>query len=170
MTATDIIDDFRQGGWHGCIVGPHGTGKSTLLAELGDAAAADGFTVRSVFRNRQGGDPLPGRRDGPVDRQTVWLLDGWCHLPPWTRWRLRRGRRRILGTAHLCGWGLPVRWRTRMSPALFAGLVGELAPDDAMDAADAQGLLRAARGNARTALLALFDAHEKTPPAGRKGS
>lgn len=170
QTADDVVQRFRDAGWHGAVVGPHGSGKSTLLKRLVAEAAADGHSVISVFFNRQ--TPRRERR-AEVSRvvqvmgtpDPVIACDGWSHLPPWERRRLRRAARRsgarLVGLAHLCGWGLPVVYRTRTSPALFASLVDELrVPDDpGVEVADAatHAAWKGARGNVRDALLALYD-------------
>ena len=156
LDAAEVVDRFRRRGWHGAAVGPHGTGKSTLLRTLADAAEAEGHPVWRPFFNRD--TPRSRRAAHPPPGVGVWAIDGWCHLSPLRRRRLRRLARSrgagVLGTAHLCGWGLPVVHRTRATPALLAELCERLAPGVAVDAA---ALLTRTRGNARDALFALYD-------------
>ncbi len=156
VRAEEVVDRFRRNGWRGAAVGPHGTGKSTLLRTLADAAEAEGHAVWRPFINLDSSRADCCLRPPPA--ATVWAIDGWCHLAPPRRWGLRRLARSrgagILGTAHLCGWGLPVMHRTRATPALLAQLNTTLAPGTSIDAA---ALLRSTRGNARDALFALYD-------------
>ena len=156
IAAEEVIDRFRRHGWRGAIVGPHGTGKSTLLRTLADAAEAGGSVMWRPFFNCD--SPRGEHCLAPPPDATVWAIDGWCHLSPPRRWRLRclarsRGAG-VLGTAHLCGWGLPVLHRTRATPALLTQLAESLAPGTSIDAA---ALLRTTRGNARDAFFALYD-------------
>lgn len=168
LTADAVVERFRAAGWHGAVVGPHGSGKSTLLKRL-VAEAATGHRVVELFVNRQ--TPRAQRRaelarvidaidaSGAQTPAAVVACDGWCHLPPWERRRLLRAARRaragVLGLAHLCGWGLPVVYRTRASQALFASLVHELEPR--AEPAAAHAAWSVARGNVRDALFELYD-------------
>ncbi|BAM03166.1 hypothetical protein [Phycisphaera mikurensis] len=156
VSAEEVVQRFRTRGWRGSIVGPHGSGKSTLLRELGDAAAAEGAALWRPFVNRS--TPWRSRRIEPPAASTVWAIDGWCHLPPTRRRRLRRLARArdaaILGTAHACGWGLPVVHRTRSTPAVLAALRAQLG--DAAGGGEAE-LLAASSEGVRGALLALYD-------------
>ena len=152
-----IVNGFRANAWHGCIVGPPDTGKSTLLRAPTDGAEGEGASLWRAFVNRQ--TPLRLRRLHPAAGSTAWSVDGWCHLPPWERARLRRLARRrgasILGTAHLCGWGLPTRWRTRACPRLLHDLVRELDPN--LAPAEVDAAWRATRGRPREALWHLYE-------------
>jgi len=173
-TAAGVVQRFRAAGWHGAVVGPHGSGKSTLLKRLIADAAADGHPVAEVFVNRQTPrrvrraeaarvvEALRGHRADPGTPGVVIACDGWCHLPPWERRRLRRAARAagagVLGLAHLSGWGLPVLYRTRTTPALLASLVEELQPHPHVAAqAGLRAAWSASRGNIRDALFRLYD-------------
>jgi len=163
-----VVERFRAAGWHGAVVGPHGSGKSTLLKRL-VAEAATGHRVVELFVNRQ--TPRAERRaelarvidaigaSGAHTPAAVVACDGWCHLPPWERHRLLRAARRaragVLGLAHLCGWGLPVIYRTRASRALFVSLVHELEPR--AEPAAIHAAWSVAHGNVRHALFELYD-------------
>ncbi len=179
LTAEAVVQRFCAAGWYGAVVGPHGSGKSTLLRHLGAEAASRGRPVYQVFINRQ--TPAPARRaalagvlavlGGSSGRAhqaaPVIACDGWCHLRPWERHRLRRAAAGVgaglLGLAHTCGWGLPVVYRTRTTPALFASLVAELHPRPVADASGAvtHRAWHASRGNLRDALLDLYDQHAR---------
>ena len=169
VTRELVIDRFRAAGWRGAVVGPHGSGKSTLLRALADAAEADGRPVLRVFTNRS----APWRERAAVAAEVCGALptmgegavvcfDGWCHLTPGRRRALKRACGRagagLIGLAHLCGWGLPVVYRTRTNPRLFAELAAELDPAGAAGPDPARALRRS-RGNIRHALLRLYDAH-----------
>lgn len=179
LDAAEVVDRFRRARWRGAVVGPHGSGKSTLLRTLADAAedearaqaqgqGRDGAqAVWRCFVNRQ--TPASQRPKGPPPGAKVWAIDGWCHLSPPRRWALRRAAHRsgagILGTAHLCGWGLPVRHRTRATPELLRDLLAELSPGAAADPA---ALLERTGGDIRAALFLRYDevaGREPGPPA-----
>ncbi|MEE9403369.1 MAG: ATP-binding cassette domain-containing protein [Algisphaera sp.] len=172
----DVVSLFRDAGWHGAIVGPHGSGKSTLLRHLAQVAHAEGHEVQGVFTNRS----MSFRDRAGVVNQTLTQLavvseskgpravvcfDGWCHLTPGQRWRIKRAAVRagagVLGLAHLCGWGLPVIYRTRTTPELLYQLACELHPMTAKQL-DVTRHLGQSRGNLRTALLRLYDDHKET--------
>lgn len=173
LTPQDLVQRFHAARWHGAVVGPHGSGKSTLLRQLAAQARDGGRRVLPLFVNRQ--SPRRTRRAqvagvmselarhpaGPAAQGPVVACDGWCHLPPWERRRLRHGVRAagggVLGLAHLCGWGLPVIYRTRTTPALLATLVDELHPHAGLGAATTQAAWKRSRGNVRAALLSMYD-------------
>lgn len=149
-------------GGRSAIVGPHGSGKTTLMLELGPVLRARGYAVRAL---RLGAERRSLSRaewraltEGLGPRDAI-LLDGAGHLRPWTWIRLRRASRRagiLIVTAHRAHRG-PVALRTATSPELLRELVAEL--DSGSIARAGAELFGAVHGDLRRALRWLFDQH-----------
>lgn len=143
------------------IVGPEGTGKTTLLDELADRLAAPG---RRICRARL----RPGRRHfepgelPPADDSTaLLLLDGAEQLGCLAWWRLKRRSRRwagLLVTSHRPG-RLPTLIECTTSPDLLDELLAGLLPNDHAAASPlAHQFFRETRGNIRVVFRMLYDA------------
>jgi len=154
-------------GGRGAIEGPHGTGKSTLLAALAAALRRDGRLAASL-RVRSPWDAAavlaaiaaagPGR---------MVLVDGWDSLGrPCGLLAILLARARRCGlvvTSHRPS-GLPVVVRCGSAPALLAAIVARL-PDHggAITAADVDEAFHRHAGNLREALFDLYDRFERRP-------
>lgn len=104
-SAAELVDRLRDHGWWGQIVGPHGSGKSALLAALKPAIETAGRqTVLIELHDGQRRLPPDFRRRLDAGRPTVLIVDGYEQLGLWQRQRLRRFCRRgglgLLLTAH----------------------------------------------------------------------
>jgi hypothetical protein len=166
-----MADIERQGAAAG-IEGPHGTGKSTLLAALAAEAAAGGRQA-SVWR-------LDRRRDAWA---VAWALlgtpagglvclDGWEAIGGLGRWTIfflaRRRNANLVITSHR-PTGLPLVIRTAGSLPLLEAIVGRLpSAGGLIDRADLAAACQAQAGNLREALLDLYDRFEAR--ARRQGS
>ena len=161
-----LIERLIQANWYGQIIGPHGTGKSTLLASL--IETFEGFG-REVFRLQlhQGDRRLPISRREPDNwnNRAIVVIDGYEQLGPVSRlWIGRACRRRSCGllvTAHTDA-GLPLVWETRVSAERAWSIVASLLGDEASSLwqADTQRLLAVHDGNLRDTLFALYDLYE----------
>jgi hypothetical protein len=134
------------------IVGPDGSGKTTMLEDLA-GRLADRFRVRLVVRdNEHEISPPP---TSFVSGEVV-LLDGADRLS-WPRWRMLRWQSRraagLIVTSHRDGL-LPALIETGTSVRLLRELVGELT-DQTPD--DLERLFRRHDGNVRDVLRALYD-------------
>jgi len=153
--------------WWGEIVGPHGSGKSALLASLTPQLAAAGrrslhISLHDGQRNlRAFADDL-----STIDRQSVVIVDGYEQLSWLSRWRLKRLCRQkdcgLLVTSHT-PVGLPRLYT--MQPTLetavriVAGLVDlQRGP---IQRADVERLLALRAGNLREVLFDLYDLYEE---------
>jgi len=157
-------------GGRGAVVGPEGSGKTALLAELA-AALGRGMDVTTLRLTRE--QPRPGADElrrlaatGPAD---AVILDGAEQLGPlaWRRARhLTRHAGALVITGHRPG-RLPTLLATETSVELLADLVGGLLP--AEEAARLEPLLPELvarhQGNLRTALLELYDRWSRRPQA-----
>jgi len=146
------------------IVGPHGTGKSTLLVALERMLAASGRSA-GLFRVRR-------RRDGLLVLPAVWraaagstlCIDSWERLGRLERGaaRLVAGIRgcRLLVTSHRTGWP-PTLVDTSGSLAVLTAVVGRLPDHGGLLTHEdlAVAFLRHA-GNIRDSLDELYDRFE----------
>jgi hypothetical protein len=145
------------------IEGPHGTGKSTLLAAIVRVASDAGIPVQTL-QLRSGGDAFAAiRAIVRAPHGAVVGLDGWEMLGPLARvacvlgwWR----RVVVVVTAHRAA-GFPLAIRTSASLALLAALVDRL-PDHGglVDESDLKESLERHPDNLREALLDLYDRFE----------
>lgn len=159
-TWDDLMQRLHRLRFRGAIVGPHGSGKTTMLLALAPRLESLGLTPRILFRNRGGGGAMPPEwRDtlASIRESDVLLVDGYTHLGALGRWRVRTTARRAAGlvvTAHgRCG--LPPLHHTSTTPDLLAQLVERLhaaVPREHIDA-----VFHEHRGNLRDCLRALYD-------------
>jgi hypothetical protein len=176
-----LIDRLRRQGWYGQVVGPHGTGKSTLLATLIPAirdAGREPFLITLHDGRRR--LTMSEWRSIPPGSAAIVIVDGYEQLSAWSRFRLRvRCRQRGLGllvTSHE-EVGLPELTQTYVSPELALAVVERLAPttpdDRIIEPAEVVDRLAARSGNLREALFDLYDLYEKRrrriAPSGARG-
>jgi len=163
---TRLLDRFQQIGRTGQIVGPHGGGKSTLLADLVRLWEQNGERV-TVFELHDGQRRLPVHlvgllRDTPT---TLIAVDGYEQLNWCARRALRRFcRRRQIGlnvTSHR-SMGIPDLARCAPSLALLEQLVRGLLPDGSpqIDCESVRRAFHRHAGNVREVLFELYDLYE----------
>ena len=149
------------------IVGPHGTGKTTLLEDLGRALRDRGFRVVFV---RLGADArrLPNdwvSRAATLGPGDIVCLDGAEQLSTiawhWFQWRARRAAGLIV-TSHRRGH-LPLLIECTTNVDLLDRVVRRLSPVSAAGAPSAEELFRRHRGNLHDALRELYDFHAAMP-------
>jgi hypothetical protein len=140
-SAGQLVARLAAQNWRGAIVGPHGSGKSTLVEALKPAIAAAGrsplaITLRdgqrrlpSDFLWRVGQTCVPAaRQECPLQELGLVVIDGYEQLSWWERLRLAHGCRRagvgLLVTAHK-----HTRIPTLIELAPDLGLVRQLVAD-----------------------------------------
>lgn len=161
LSVQGVAERLARLGYRGAIIGRHGTGKTTLLRELGDYLVGHGLSPLPLFMNtdQQGRFPQQWRRTIAKARSTdLLMLDGYDHLPRWARaWVLLRSRSAggLVVTSHRHA-RLDTIAITRTSPALLEQLLEELDPAGA-PRFDTIGLYRKAEGNLREALRLAYD-------------
>lgn len=164
-SSTLLVQQLRDRNWWGQIIGPHGSGKSTLVATMMGALQVMDRDVIAVGL-RQG-----ERRVPPIDRSrlsvnTQVIIDGYEQLSWWSRWRIkslcRRCQAGLLVTAHH-DVGLPTLYCTQPSEELVREVVARLIPnaDGAVSPNDISTAYAAAGGNMRETLFRLYDVYQQ---------
>ena len=165
-TIDHLVRRLGINSWRGAIIGPHGSGKSALLAMLVPAIeAVDRRTVVVCLRDGQRRLPLLRRelqKLGPTD---VLVIDGYEQLGGYSRWRLSRQCRRqafgLLVTSHgPCS--LPVLWRTQPSVELVNQLINCCLPPHRgrINRHDVESAWQRHSGNVRELFFDLYDRFE----------
>ena len=167
-------------GRRAAIVGPNGTGKSTLLASLGrhwanPTDSAVRFDIRearvmsraTLFRGDAAVRALLEKRS-EWTADTLILLDGFEQLTFIERIRLRQAARasgaRVLVTCHQSIRGYPTVHKTGRDPRIDAAVLGHLlagtpySVEQIRRSEPWQRSLREHRDNLRESLFAAFDA------------
>lgn len=167
----ELAARFAALGHRGALVGPKGTGKTTLLEELEEDFTANGWRICRWRLKRERRRPtaaewLALERDlSPKD--LLVTVDGAEQLPFYWWWRLRwvcrqgwagRGVGGLLVTSHRPGL-LTTLQEHRASPELLGELVTELLGGDPswVSAAELHELFEAHEGNIRECLRSLYD-------------
>jgi len=161
--AAAVIAKWKADGRRGAIVGPHGSGKSTLMREVAAALEAAGeHVVRRTLRQDQ---PSPSWRElrDELARATpdgVVIFDGADALSRlmWMRYRHRSRRAGgLIITTHRAGL-LPTLVTTRTSPELVDVLLQHLLPHASVAVhVDAHARLDVHHGNVREVWRDLYD-------------
>jgi len=167
QTTAGLVERLRNNGWRGQIVGPHGSGKSALVAALVAGIERAGRpTLLIELHDRQRRLPVSPGRMRKLARGTVVVVDGFEQLALWRRLMLKRlCRRRGLGlvaTSHE-SVGLPDICRTATSLPLAREIVEQLlgkaplpvTPDEVNERFKLHG------GNMRKVLFDLYDLYEQ---------
>jgi hypothetical protein len=166
QSAAHLVDLLRRNVWWGQIVGPHGSGKSALLATLmPDIERAGRRPLLVELHDGQRRLPLDLKRTPGLDRSTLLIVDGYEQLGFWQRLRLKGFcRRRGLGLLLVCHApvGLPDLCHTSPNPELAQQIVGQLQRDYPAHVTAGDVAERFARhgGNMRELLFELYDLYE----------
>jgi len=169
--AEGLVDRLRQCGWWAEIVGPHGSGKSALLASLIPAIERAGLrTVLAALHDGQRRLPLDLSRDPRLHPPVVLIVDGYEQLSRWSRLALKCFCRRrdvgLLVTSHQ-PVGFPELYHTAPTLGLAEQIVRELmggqelplTPEELTDCFSRR------RGNLREMLFELYDLYEQRRPS-----
>jgi hypothetical protein len=168
-SALALVDRLRAHSWQGEIVGPHGVGKSTLLATLIEPLRSAGRNVVQATLH-QDETALPAELDEwrSWGAATQVVVDGYEQLTWWSRRQLaRRVRDRQAGlvvTSH-APIGLPALMT--VSPRLEVALqvVRRLTPDEKrITNDDIEQTFRSCEGNIREMLFQLYDLYQVRRP------
>jgi hypothetical protein len=166
-TPETLLNRVQDNGWWGEIVGPHGAGKSALLAALIPVVERAGRRV-VLLELHDGQRRLPPNAWTAIGSHaaTLVVVDGYEQLSRLSRWRLKRCcRNRRLGllvTSHV-SVGLPALFHTAPELTLALQIVEQLqngyprliGPEDV-----AAPFVRH-EGNLREMLFDLYDLYEE---------
>ncbi|HEV3025749.1 MAG TPA: hypothetical protein VGX76_24920 [Pirellulales bacterium] len=162
-----LIDRLRADGWWGQIIGPHGSGKSSLLAALTPALAAGGRRiVRFDLHDGQRRLGAAWRKRGPLDAASLLVVDGYEQLGLLSKLGLKRHCRRrgagLLVTAH-SDIGLPTLFACAPTVETAQRIVERLLPpgDQTIDRDDVARAWQSHAGDLREALFGLYDLYEQ---------
>lgn len=165
-SATAVVERFAARGFRGAIVGPHGSGKSTLVAELVPRLEAIGRRLR-IIALHDGERRLPAGIMSNLQADDVLIVDGYEQLGWPARWSLHRAVHRsgagLLVTTHEPIRRLPTLLATRPSFELTQSLVERLvaaSPGAAITAADVRRAFDRHAGNVREVFFELYDLYE----------
>lgn len=147
------------------VIGPHGSGKSTLVAALVARLRADGRAM--ILDALHDGGQRRRRETHHGVGPRVHIVDGFEQLSAWrrhlTRWRARRAGEALLVTAH-APQGMVHTVRSDVDAALTARLVEALLARAELPTRIDPGAVfaRVERlgGNLREALFELYDVYE----------
>jgi hypothetical protein len=151
--------------YRAAIVGPHGTGKTTLLEDLEKPLARLGFRVthlRLDAKHRRFPRGCLSQLATTLDARDLICLDGAEQLDR-VRWMMFRWRTRraggVLITSHRPGL-LPTLIECTTSPALLEGIMSRLAPQaGGVRTPTPEDLFARHHGNLRDALRELYDVY-----------
>lgn len=166
-----LVEKLQRNRWRGEIIGPHGTGKSTLLESLKPFIEIAGRTIIHLKLTAEKpslkGSELFG---GAWNAKTLVIIDGYEQLPLPARCILA-ARRRLSGagmliTAHEPR-GFPPLYQTGASEPIFNDLVELLVREthSTITRTEAAQALQASNGNVRDALFRLYDLYESRRPS-----
>lgn len=164
--AATLVAELSRNGWWGEILGPHGSGKSTLVCSLLAPLQAAGRTVRQyTLHSGEKRIPIAGSELKTWDASTLVVIDGYEQLGGWNRSTLkkicRQQRAGLLVTAHQTV-GLPTLYATSVTLDLTRHLVRQLLPAGCHTISDRDiaDSFQQWEGNLREVFFDLYDRYE----------
>jgi hypothetical protein len=171
-----LWQQFSQQHGRGALIGPHGSGKTTLMEHLQRDAQQRGWLVRSCFINDTTCVtwsvlsnlliPLAQQKSAqqiPTQRILI-CIDGAERISPWLWWRFMRrlpADHALLITSHRAG-RLPTLHQHTTSAALLRWCVEYVMPNSTLTSEQAHGLFAQYHGNIRDCLRHLYDSWDSS--------
>lgn len=164
QTWDELLDDLKRMNYRAAIVGPEGSGKTTLMEDLQPFLEARGFQIIWLRLSHDEPRFAPGaiaRVAATLTSRHIILFDGAEQLGWWRWWLFRWSVRRAGGlilTSHRPGL-LPSLLNCHTDVELLADILSTLLPEPAELLRPRAALLhRKHRGNIRDALREMYDA------------
>jgi hypothetical protein len=171
--AETLVRRLEENGWRGEIVGPHGSGKSALLATLLPVVERTGRRPLSIeLHDRQRRLPFDLQRRFFEEPFTLVVVDGYEQLGFWSRIKLKRLCRRrgwgLVATAHATV-GLPLLISTAVTPESARAVVDQLLAGQPPPWTEEEfsERLECHGGNMRETLFDLYDFYERRQSGGK---
>ena len=171
--ARRMVARLKDAAWRGQIVGPHGSGKSALLATLVPVIQeAEMNPLLVELHNGQRRLPVAPERLALERGRSLLIVDGYEQLGRWYRFRLGRFCRwrgiGLLITSHR-PMGLPTLHRTSPTVELVRAVVEKLLADERCEDAslarpnttEIQTAFARHGGDVRETLFELYDLYEQ---------
>lgn len=166
-----LIHQLRQNAWRGAIIGPHGTGKSTLVQTLLPALVAAGREPVTIqLRDGEMQNSLCANEISQAATRcqqvgVVVIVDGYEQLNWFARlrlhWQCRRASCGLIVTAHQRIW-LPTLWQTQPTAEMVCKLVRSALPNhgNSISSDEIVNAYNRHRGNVRETFFELYDLFE----------
>ena len=161
-----LVERLRTNRWRGQIVGPHGSGKSSLLACIVPALERLGRCVLRVeLHDNERRLPFDLGRSAEIGHDTIVLVDGYEQLSLGSRlslkWFCRRKRIGLVVTTH-ASVGLPTLLRTSTDLGLAERIVAQLLSEHSVRVTreEIEASYRRRDGNLRELFFDLYDLYE----------
>ncbi len=166
---TEISNAFCQSGFIGQIVGPHGSGKTSLTHAIQRELRGTFEVVRRLtVRNQRGISSIQTAAENTCcSGRMLLIIDGVERLALLQRMMLvgyckksqsKPSQIGLLITTHRRLAGVPVLFKTVPSLALLKQIVQNLAPEFAPEPELLASVFEQTNGNLREALMSLYDA------------
>ncbi len=165
----ELVSRLREQKWRGYIVGPHGSGKTTLVKTLIPLMERSGRKIIEIaLHDGQRRLPRSFFKSGFFDSKVLLVIDGYEQLGRTARlrlaWLCRRFRCGLLVTVHCQhpARGIPLLWRTETSGDRLEDLIARFLPSHygTIGHGDVVAAFARHRGNIREVFFALYDLFE----------
>jgi len=156
--AGSILERLERNMYRGAIIGPHGSGKTTLIEDLSRLLEGELVWVRLNAEAENPGKSTRNNLPDTVDQRHAIVIDGAEQLGSWAWWRLHRRIRNagvIIITSHRPG-RFPTIHECTTDPSLLRELVEELAPE-VVGTVDLEALYERHGGDIRLCFRELYD-------------
>jgi energy-coupling factor transporter ATP-binding protein EcfA2 len=170
QTAAGLVARLAELGWRAQVLGPHGSGKSTLIAAIvGPLEQGGRGACVFVLRDGQRRMPVGWVSDANKASAGVIVVDGYEQLGRlnrcWLALRCRRNGWGLLVTAHR-DVGFRTLYRTAANLDVAQAVVAALLPadDTSISRQTVADAFAASQGDLRETLFALYDRYEVSRP------
>lgn len=169
-SADQLIEQFARLQWRGAIIGPHGSGKTTLQQLLAESLEQQGWRIHSLRLPEMSAAERSVQVRSWLESappEALLILDGAEQISR-RQWReveaFSGSHRGLLITAHQAGL-LPTLYECRSDELLLEDLVRELVGPTAVPSEESlQRLLEECDGNIRDCFRRLYEEWAARPP------